>query len=602
MPFNFTVPKKPQPLVKTINNKRRTGKTLIVPPKNDDFEEMAKSVVKMPLGPSGEDKFDQLASHAIKPVYASHSSSRVEPASNGTLSHSEINPGGASRQLMVPKRPSQLQVQSRATSGAGRSQVQQSLVSIKNQQVSKTCLNLQSYGEVSALIDEHLIKRQNLETIQSGLQGNRDLSALFYAKMTSAADRVATNRDFTTFSYNSGVNGLRIRTEDLLSLLERVNDRAALGDLQEAINGTKVENQLKIAILPVLIQKGVKIEGCLIDIDENLFEMMYHKIVDLLDNREQLQILSDELDQMLFTIYTQNYNCSTAKIIDNIGNQIAFPNPVYKRQGSVNYLSTSSAETKYYRDYITVVFATFLLLDCTEFIGIHLAMERNVNLINTLIRELSNQNIRLVLKRIEPDFVDLIYQKTVEMLFFKGWAEYSQISQIIHDVIFCDKSIKTESKALFYTEAVKRIHGTKYQKNLRDAFYLLTKSVDGQLLTAVRDRLAHHPVYDLFDKMIVQQLEQTKTHNRQNVFVCLLIREQTVPLLESSSKINLDPDDANSIINLVHLSQALSREKTLSITEGGKIRPLIKQNAGTDSVALVTYNQATNTTIYRICQ
>ena len=563
MPFNYNIPKKGTPLLRPTNTKKKTTGNRIVPTIGDGFDELAKSKIQ---------SLNSDLSLAGAPLFGDNVLKRPSPS------------------------PSQLQVQTNAR--------QQSLITRRADQLLvpniKGNANAKaSYEQISSQVEECLIKRQSLEPVQTLFQGDRDSLALFYIKIALVSDKVTINRDFTMFTYNSGMTGIRCRTDELISLLERVTDAKALCDLKEAIYGQTIENSIKIMILSILIQKQVKIEKICIDIDENLFEMMYSKITQCMDNREHLQLLCEELDQTLFTIYSENYNESTAKIIDNIGNKVAFPNPIYKRQGSVNYLSTSQAEKKYYRDYIVVVFSTFLLLDCTEFIGIHLAMERNIKLINLVIRELSNKNINLILKRIDPDFVSIIYQRIVELLFFKGWAEYSQISQVLHDVIFCNESVDKSAKSIFYSETVKRLYITpKYRSELHDAFYMLTKSVDGAFIVEVKNRLHNHQVYDLFDHMIVKRLENTKSHDRQNIFVSMLIRDSTLPLLEASTKINLDPEDANSVVNLIQLAQTLSRQNTLTITDG-KVK---RNEIASTSDAVVSYKSSTNSIIYRICK
>ena len=438
----------------------------------------------------------------------------------------------------------------------------------------------EGYREVSAAVDDHLIKKRNLDTLQTKYKDAQ--LGFFYIKMLSIADAIMINQRFAQFTYGNGMKGLRVPTENLMQILEETCDSEALDIWANSLTRTCMDNALKLLMIPTLLKKGIKVPHNCITIDEHLFEMMYHKIVTGLEAMSDLVDLCKELDHMLFLTYTENYSSSTGRLISSIGNKLAFPNPIYKQQGTVNYLSTSSAQSKPYMDYLVVVFGSLLIMNCTEFLSVHMAVERNIDLISTLMRRLNNAETQMIFSKIDPDYASVIFDKLIDIVFHKNWATHSQISQVLHDVIFNLENLDWQLRTRFCIECIKRMHkqncnllkngGTNpapvpsIPHNLEDAFHMLTKSTDKNLLAGIRDGLREHPVYAIFDRLLIRTLERMNGGNKFDkhlLFMCLLFRDETILLIKENGTISLDPEDANSVVNLMRLSSAICGDRLI---------------------------------------
>jgi len=564
------------------NKKKTTSRTIFVPTTDDPFEEQAQKVLSnstMPLMNSIINSLDSdvFGSSGLSTSESLLANKQIDSASDIGLGRVSIPNKSKLKRQMIRSKPT-----------------------FPMHSVKSTLCS--SYQEISDMVDSVLLKKQRLDPLETSLKGNKISLANFYLKMIQIADKISKNNDFTVFTYNSGTSGLKLRTLELLDLLENnLEEIGILECLVDCLNETRLENSFKIKLLPILINNGFKIDNPKLIIDENIFEMAYEKITKNLtiecNNIEKIEKLCTDFDLMLFNLYTNGYDQNAGKVISSIINKIGFPKPIYKQMNTTTYLSTSNAETQFYGDYLVIVFSAFLLCNCVDFLGIYLAMERNVDFITKIVNRISDKSCGLVLKQIDSDYQQHLLQKLGALLFHKQWAKYSDISQVLHDVIYSEH-LSRDLKIEFYSNCANYLYDkTKYRANLEDTFYMLSKSTDGQLLVGVRDKLQEQPVYGLFDRFVVKSLERISGETRHRVLTSLLIRPETLPLLHSSTKISFDPDNVDSIPNLLNISQTLVKQRLFLIKDTGEVIP----NKQIENTTIYN-NKQRKVIVYPLCQ
>lgn len=460
------------------------------------------------------------------------------------------------------------------------------------------------YGEISNVIDDHLVKKKRLDQFESSIVDKPSQAPYFYVKMVTVADNIYEHQAWTVFKYNSGLYHVRVVTERLFKLMESIEDRLILETLSQCLDGSKMENALKIRFLNVLLSKSSLIKTVpKIQLDECVFEMIYNQISQKIGriNFEQFRQLMQSMDGMLLGIYKNSYGNATSRIFLDILDKTGAAKPVFKSNKSktVTYLSQSEVDLKHYGDYLVVVMACLILFDCGDFIGMYLAMERDASFLIKMMSRINESSCDIVLRRVTADYREQLIEKVSSLLFLKSWSQFKEIDEILREILN-SKDLETKYKADFYSYCLEKVLTShKYANNFDKCLALLIESATPDIISEVKikllDRSQTDETYTAIDDYIIKTLTSEELPHKQRVLLSLLIRQQTLQRLKRCPNINLDLDDITSLPNLLITGESMIMEPRLLITDGSSgemISYLLKD--GDENVDKLQYENQDN--------
>ena len=235
--------------------------------------------------------------------------------------------------------------------------------------------------------------------------------------------------------------------------------------------------------------------------------------------------------------------------------------------GKFNITAFESMIVSKERDSICFVVSTLIVKNKCKFIEAYMLATRSMNFLNAILQWISGYShvYRLVAVCSSPtsppldinDIIIGIMRRIASITMTKNLASSSQIFHILNDVVYFMDKIGAEQRAKMFCAMVITIHRNNEKAenqsrkiNLEESFNMLLNVTEDQFLISVRDFLStEESLYKLYDEYIYKLFKEPYENRMKYVkgHVALLMRDETVRLLESDPEINMDPHDMNSV-------------------------------------------------------
>jgi len=256
------------------------------------------------------------------------------------------------------------------------------------------------------------------------------------------------------------------------------------------------------------------------------------------------------------------------------------------------------------RDSIAFTCCVLLLKNQFIFLETYMMATRNLGFLQALLAWCSEpshvKRLRLVHKIDaihSSEAIIPIMTRVISVMMLKNLADQKYVYHILNDLIYFLEDIPVEIRAKAYCAVVILINrnnqkqGTK-KVDLQEAFNMLFGATDDTFLLAVRDFLASDEVYSLFDEYLYTLLKTPYEERMKFIkgHILLLLRDDTVKMIEADEDMNMDLDDLNSVPNLIKRTLQLlpddAAEKMQMVIESGSVLGRLLPSAGEERKAI----------------
>jgi hypothetical protein len=238
------------------------------------------------------------------------------------------------------------------------------------------------------------------------------------------------------------------------------------------------------------------------------------------------------------------------------------------------------------RDCIVFVICILLLKEKVEFLTAYLRSERNISILQNIIFWLCDPFHVKRLKFVAGTDIDIlayIVRVIVSLSLYKNLAEQKQINFLLNDFVYFTDKMPVDIRAKAFSVGVATIYTRKNDPLMvNECFNMLFAVTEDLFMSKVAENLNLHPVLHLFDKLLVNMFKKDNSGMPMGMPVknvkgkmLVLLREETVQLLENDPDVNMDNDDMDSLPN-----QLL---RTLDFIEDGDVAQRLRRTISTGS-------------------
>lgn len=237
--------------------------------------------------------------------------------------------------------------------------------------------------------------------------------------------------------------------------------------------------------------------------------------------------------------------------------------------------------------------AALILQEKFEFLQLFISITRKSTLLQSASRWIGEPykvKSLIAFAPLETDISMIFMRRLTNLTLIKGLVDHREILHFLNDIVYFSDKTSVAVRSTCFSASVSALHRRGEPDNvIQECFNMMLGCTEPEFLARVNHLLKNDPVYDKFDSYIVElyatpfdeRLRYIKGH------VPLLIRENTLAIMETDERINMDPTDMNSMPNQIAMRMSLiSDEKAkqkLSITleKNETINNLIKGGCGT---------------------
>lgn len=239
------------------------------------------------------------------------------------------------------------------------------------------------------------------------------------------------------------------------------------------------------------------------------------------------------------------------------------------------------------RDSLCFITCVLVLKNQCKFLQAYIVTTRSIQLLNVLTVWLAGKRHMERLSRLFPNaasgsseddpdaFVLPLIKRILSVVTLQNLAETKDILHFLNDVVYFMESWSKDLRAKIFTAVTILLHRNnekfleqgKQNKviNIEETFNMLLGVTDDEFLLLIRDYLAADKVYDLYDGYIYNLLKQPYDLRMKFVkgHILLLMRQETVKMIEEDSNMNFNPTDFTSVTSQVIRVMTLTGKSTV---------------------------------------
>lgn len=230
------------------------------------------------------------------------------------------------------------------------------------------------------------------------------------------------------------------------------------------------------------------------------------------------------------------------------------------------------------RDAVCFVTSVLILKGKCKFLETYMLATRSINFLNAILQWVSGDShmdrlIALMINSVSTsstpsessassstpyeDVVIPILRRVSSIVMAKNLASSAQIFHLLNDVVYFMGKVPAATRAKMFAAMVitihrnnERIKDPSKRINLEESFNMLFNVTDDEFLVGVRDYLStEESLYVLYDgylhKLLKEPFELRMKYIKGHIL--LLMRNETVRLIEEDPDINMDRDDIDSV-------------------------------------------------------